>query len=143
MDQGNYIRELAEKVAPPSWKICQNAEDLDFNNSLTLHISLIVNDYKKDNDRLGHISGPVEAGHCAIIINKNNDFSIEATLLHELAHVAVKRLVAWKRQALSETMHGPVFQRAYQRMLARAWKYINADTINEIEAELEYYKSNK
>ena len=141
MNQENYILELAEKIIPASWKICQNLEDMDFNNPLILNINLIINE--KDNKYLGYTSGAVESGHCPLIIYQNKDFSIEATLLHELSHIAVKRWVAWKKQQLYEDMHGPTFQRAYKTMLSRAWKYINEGVINEIEIEIEYYKYTK
>ena len=80
-------------------------------------------------------------------------WDVWGTLVHELAHVAVERKKAWQQKAyegigymvmrdIDEDLHGPLFQKAYKRMLIRAEKVLGKKKIKLKSAwsELEMYK---
>ena len=75
------------------------------------------------------------------------------TFIHELAHVAVMRWQAWRAGKKyrddvgivggpieGETMHGPIFQKAYERLILRAEKVFGKKDLEHNRADLEIYR---
>lgn len=76
------------------------------------------------------------------------------TLVYELAHVAVRRWHSWqmkkrygKRPCLigaphegDEPMHGPMFQKAFERIISRAEETLGKSALAECREELWIYK---
>ena len=73
----------------------------------------------------------------------NRTYLSITTFIHELAHVAVLRWQAWqvgkKYRIEDETMHGPIFQKAYERLIIRAEKLLG-EPLEHNRADLEMYR---
>ncbi len=76
----------------------------------------------------------------------------EDTLIHELAHVATVRAAAvWDKNRYKhgmvgqyiegESMHGPLFQRAYETLISRAEKQYGSELVQHNKIDLEMYQT--
>lgn len=162
MNRENKLISFAKKFIPHSWNICTSRED-EINKPGTLNIDMFFerSSYYEDKHRLGEIHGPMTfyqgVGRCTLFLWPHDDdtFAIESTLIHELAHVAVNRLLAWKlkqhknglvnaKTDLDENPHGPTFQRVLEIMLSRMLRRVEEnmayEIASEIERDLEYYR---
>ena len=70
------------------------------------------------------------------------------TIVHEYAHIAAMRVLARKKgihegilvEDFDEPMHGPLFQKAYRRMIIRTENAYGKDMVKVMKSELNIYK---
>lgn len=168
------MRDFMVRIAPRNWNIYSNATGKYICDVPgTLNIFLRIKEAPFDPRRpylLGAVHGPmsfvrlnnVMTARVQVYIYLNDEIRLwfsddwRTTLIHELAHVAELRWIAFRKKAhrmegevsvfdLEGVTHGPVFQRALIVMLNRAIKAFKdqglaGDVLPETVSDLDYYE---
>jgi len=178
MNEGSVIEvmcQLADKITPPNWNITTKHDDFKYIPG-TLNICLWFedSDYIDLDENMGE-AGPMHVYKISFLKDavpeaaeafkkfgdgsfakveiriKSSCLDLEGTVIHELAHVAVKRYAMWQQKLykndlifpltnLEEDMHGPLFCGFFRLLLKRAEKVFGKDMVEEQWKHLDYYE---
>jgi hypothetical protein len=156
----------ANMVTPPNWNIFTNTTDHRcLHRTLNIHLLLIditPLDWVRRQRETGLIMPSAltraqtykkvsEAIRCKAEMQEECRSNVFAALIHELAHVAVSRLLARKYRPfksghiqtvnsavmLEEEMHGPTYRKALRRFALRVEAAWGQETAKKIWQELE------
>ena len=150
------MREFADRITPPSWNIRIPGSGAYVKVPGTLNILLIPSDRPADDNpnTLGAVPSlmtfcnNVAETDLWLYPHVNKDSNWQATLIHELAHVAVNRWASFKARAhrvdgsvnfwlANEAPHGPLFQEALSLMLTRVMRELGSELKLGVCLELE------
>jgi hypothetical protein len=164
------IKTFIDSITPKHWiPIVGYKEMKEFFNTVlreqssdvqgALYLQVLIMDEKNyvDSGRLAECRGPMRFfdgfATCELWIYPHEGYekrgiSWKGTLIHEIAHIAVNRLMAIKLKEqrrtgtlinssvdLKENQHGPTFQKALIRMLQRAYR-VYGDDLEEVWFEI-------
>lgn len=167
------IINFIEAIVPKNWRIIRDIEDLKrgIEIPLRLNIKLFHLDISNEDDPLriaeihgghqcwGKYTGMTELWLYPITDrHKEERLTWKGSIIHELAHVAVDRWLAWKMKVhknrgivnsavdLDEPMHeSSTFQNALYTILMRAIRILGdkleEEVINDVNENLEFYGS--
>jgi hypothetical protein len=166
------IRQFMDGITPNNWNIYTNEKGRYIHEIAgTLNVFLVLKDDTAEDDHLraggvlssmsfvwvdGIVTAKIEVWICLHRdLHGLAGMSWKGTILHELAHVAVHRCVAFRKKAhktegdinhhdIEEGSHGRSFQRALTVMLNRAiaafGKEVLGDgVLSELVGDLDYY----
>lgn len=161
----NWIPSLDDKELKELFENGFRKRPSDLQSSLYIQVFIIDEKNDVDYQRLGECHGPMRFydgfSSCALWVYPHEGYeqdmiSWQGTIIHELAHIAVNRLVSLKLKPyktnrplvnasvdLDENQHGPTFQKAVRRMLYRAYQVYGdelEDTLIETEIDLDKYQ---
>ena len=177
MVEAAEIRTFINSITPKNWIPTFDDKELtelfdsgfkkkpsDLHASLYINVFIVESKHEDDSQRLGECHGPMMFydgfSSCELWIyphkgHKEDMVSWQGTIIHELAHIAVDRLVALKLKPhkarclvntsvdLDENPHGPTFQKALWRMAYRAYQVYGdelEDVLFETELDLDRYQ---
>ena len=164
--------EFIDRITPKNWIPCLDDNKLidlfkngfkkkssDLSASLYIRFFIINEKNDDDNKRPGECHGPMRFyngfSSCEMWIYphkgyEKDEITWQGTVIHELAHIAVDRLMAYRIKAhkgstslvnsivyLDENPHGPTFQKALRRMLNRAFQ-VYGNELDEVYMEIEF-----
>jgi hypothetical protein len=179
------VMSFIDEITPDDWVVVQDILEIPFfnkdtsdgiemkkstvSNPLYIIVTLMEGEDFEDEGTVGRVNGPMQLfpdfsySELWIFFEVNeyefangSGYSLEGTIIHELAHIACERQIALSENAhefkmplvnhvthLNEQIHGPTFRKECLKMLNRFTRIYDQKEVEfEIRQEIEILKMN-